>query len=219
MNISDAWIIGYAALLGLIGFIEPCSLGVSYAFLLQVKEVRPERKWGFAGAFLLSRAFLLALVGLLVAFLSQQFRVLQSWTFLLIGSFFILAGILALLQQQMRSVQTGMEWMSKLTQLPGVLGTLMGPMIPVCSIPLLAILLGSNLTLGTIWLGFVSLFVFGAMLSFPLLLLLWWSVSIEWLQRLYAVMQRYRWVTSALLIGLGGLIMVSSRWWQTTLIQ
>lgn len=159
--------------LGLLGFIEPCTIGAS---LLTVKYLEEESGWSKAQymlIFSLVRALLIGMVGLLVALLGSRFFAFQQSIWIVLGLVYAGLGILYL------SGRSG--WLSRrlgpsLGTFPrsrgsAILGLIMGFNIPACAAPLLFVLLANTAASAQTWTqGFISMALFGLALSLPLVL-------------------------------------------------
>ncbi len=178
--------------LGLLGFIEPCSIGANGIFLgyLQKKDrsVRIRETVRFA----LGRSVILGLFGLSVAFLGSLVFSAQKGFWLVLGLLYLALGVLVILN-------AGFGWgifgrLSVGEFLPRHhalgMGFLFGFNLPACAYPLLLVLLGRSVTSGAAW-GFAALFVFGLALSLPLLPL---ALS-ERTEKIFARLSRFSSVT------------------------
>jgi cytochrome c-type biogenesis protein len=152
---------------GLLGFIEPCSIGANIIFLgyLQAREMG--KVWE-AIKFTLTRALFLGLIGLLVGVLGQPVRTGTYSYSLILGVAYVGLGLLSLWWSYrgtgLASLDLG-RYLPKEGALP--LGVVFGLTAPACSLPLFLALLGLGAIEGA-WAGFVSLFLFGLALSAPL---------------------------------------------------
>jgi cytochrome c-type biogenesis protein len=159
---------------GLIGFIEPCSVGANLIFLSYLNRMENrKRAWLEALKFTLSRSLFLGSIGLATAYLGQQLISLQHVYNLILGASFIVLGILYLLRKQMIIRWPVLDLSRILEKRQGravTMGIIFGLSAPACSAPLLLVLIGQSATL-TLVQGFVSLFLFGLALSFPLLVI------------------------------------------------
>jgi len=78
----------FPLLLGLLGFFEPCSLGINSIFLRYIHKLELSKRLGETLIFTLVRGFILSLVGLSVAFVGKKVFTFQSSYFIILGVFF-----------------------------------------------------------------------------------------------------------------------------------
>ena len=80
--------------LGLLGFIEPCSMGSTLVFIkfLEGKEARAKTFQVFI--FALTRALFIGMLGLLAAYLGMVFLGVQKTFWIILGAVYIAIGIL-----------------------------------------------------------------------------------------------------------------------------
>jgi cytochrome c-type biogenesis protein len=152
---------------GLVGFIEPCSIGANIIFLGYLNS-RAETKIFEALKFTVTRASFLGLVGLAVGFLGQSLRIGAYSYSLLLGILYMAIGALGLVWAYRGGGFSSMDlgrYFSKEGAVP--LGVLFGLSAPACSLPLFVALIGLGALKGA-WVGFLTLFLFGLALSAPL---------------------------------------------------
>jgi len=195
--------------LGLLGFIEPCSIGSTVLFIKYLEGKSGVEKMLQTGVFTLTRALLMGLLGMLAALLGPLFVDMQQGVWLLLGSVYLLIGLLfltgrgALLQQRIGP---------SLARVSGIrgslgLGLLFGLNIPACAAPIIFALLGTTALTGGASLGvgggFLSMVLFGLALSLPLVLAVVWRRARGWLDRLAGLSSRVPVITGLLFVGLG----------------
>lgn len=195
--------------LGLLGFVEPCSVGSHLIFLKFLDQLPARQQWVQTLVFTLVRAVFMGLLGVLAAFVGTRFLGLQQGVWIALGSFYVLLGLVYL--------GGGAPWIIRHTDrlLPtlapttgGVgLGVVFGLNIPACAAPLLAVLLGSAAAQGSsggnVAYGGFSLLVFGLALSSPLVLAVFTRVGRRMLTAIARIAGRMpRW-TGAVLVALG----------------
>jgi cytochrome c-type biogenesis protein len=155
---------------GLLGFVEPCSIGANIIFLGYL-QARKAGKILEAIKFTITRALFLGLIGLLVGVVGQPMRTGTYSYSLLLGATYVFLGILGLWWSYrgtgLASLDLG-RYLPREGALP--LGVIFGLTAPACSLPLFLALLGLGAIEGA-WVGFVSLFLFGLALSAPLVLI------------------------------------------------
>lgn len=166
--------------LGLLGFVEPCSIGSSLVFIKYVEGQSAATKICRVGVFALTRALFIGALG----------------AFYAVGK----AGFL------MRSFGPSLARLVGLRGSIG-LGLLFGLNIPACAAPLIFAQLGAAAlgggAGGTVALGFVSLGLFGLALSAPLVLAVLWQPGRRLLDWLAGLSVRVPIVIGLVLIGLG----------------
>ena len=175
--------------LGLLGFVEPCSLGANAVFLSHVAPLSGWRRVAEALTFTLSRGVFLGLLGAAAGTVGGAVLALQRWYILALGVVFVLLGVLVLTDgsrylPRLRGLGVGQLQQVHSTAL--LLGVVFGLSAPVCATPLLAALVARSLPLGTAG-GFLQLFVFGVAMSAPLLGLAVWRGWQQGLRRLRAL--------------------------------
>lgn len=196
--------------LGLLGFVEPCSVGSHLLFLKYVEQGPAPRRVAQTTLFTLTRAGFMATLGVLAALIGARFTGLQQALWAALGVLYAVLGLIYL--------GGGAGWLIRQLNriLPGTAGTagsvglgvLFGLNIPACAGPLLAVLLGSTAAQaaagGGVAYGASTLFVFGLALSSPLVLAVFTRPGrriLEAIARLSARMPRW---TGAVLVALGG---------------
>jgi cytochrome c-type biogenesis protein len=158
--------------LGLLGFIEPCSIGANGIFLgyLQTKE-RSTRLFEIL-KFSLGRSAVLGLFGLSITFVGSFIFSAQKGFWLFLGLLYLALGIIVILNARFRwglfsRLSMGRLMPDQKSHSVG-LGLLFGLNLPACAYPLVVALLGRSALSGAAW-GFATLFVFGLALSLPLI--------------------------------------------------
>ena len=158
---------------GLLGFVEPCSMGANFVFLAYLRGRPFAEQLGHALSFVLSRALFLGLLGAGVAWLGRSFAAGAYLYSAGLGALYILMGFLAL------GVYFGVftlpvgdlgSWLQKKSGLALPLGVAFGLSAPICAAPLFLALLGQA-GLAGVARGFASLFLFGLALSIPFLVI------------------------------------------------
>ena len=197
------------AALGLVGFIEPCSIGSSLIFIKYLERKEAARKLAETVLFAATRAVFIGALGMLAVLLGTAFLGLQKGAWILLGAIYVFIGSLYLAgwaRVLMLSVGPSLASLSGARGSVG-LGMLFGLNIPACAAPLLVILLGGaaagGATGSTLAGGFVSLAVFGLALSLPLVLAVLFAPArraLDWLAGLSGRMPVW---TGVVLIALG----------------
>ncbi len=158
--------------LGLLGFVEPCTIGGHLIFLQTQKARARAERWRAIAAFVVARAAVAGLFGAGAALLGQRLIAFQSGLWLVFGLAYLLAG-LALMRARARwmrlriALAPGAWWRAAS---PLLLGLAFGLGVPACAAPILFVLLGLGASTGAVAAGFAQMAVFGLFLSLPLAL-------------------------------------------------
>lgn len=157
--------------LGLLGFVEPCSVGANGIFLGYLQEKDRNTRLRETGKFALVRSAVLGLFGLGIAFLGGLVFPVQKGFWLFLGLLYLTLGVAVILNARFRWGIFGRLSPGRLLSQgkdPSLgLGLLFGLNLPACAYPLILVLLGQGAAYGALW-GFAALFVFGLALSLPL---------------------------------------------------
>ena len=195
--------------LGLLGFIEPCSIGSTLVFVKAVEGRPASTKVAQVAIFTLTRGAFIGLLGALAVFIGAGFLGLQKAAWVLLGLLYAGIGLLYLSGRAglvMTSLGPGL---SRLSGLGGsvALGVFFGLNIPACAAPLLFALLGTAAASGAggaaLAEGFTSLGLFGLALSLPLVVMVLFARArgvLDWLAGLSRRIPRW---TGLLMILLG----------------
>lgn len=155
---------------GLLGFVEPCSIGANIIFLGYLRA-RKAGKILEAIKFTITRAIFLGLIGLLVGVVGQPMRTGTYSYSLLLGVAYVVLGLVGLWWSFRGTGFAPLDlgrYLPKEGAFP--LGVVFGLTAPACSLPLFLALLSLGAIEGA-WVGFLSLFLFGLALSAPLVLI------------------------------------------------
>jgi cytochrome c-type biogenesis protein len=195
--------------LGLVGFIEPCSIGASLVFIKYLEGKSDAAKVSQMAIFAATRAIFIGGLGILAAVLGAAFLNLQRGGWIVLGSIYAAIGVLYV-TGRIRILMFSLG--PSLMRLSGVqgsatLGLLFGLNIPACAAPLLLALLGAaaagGAAGGTLASGFVALALFGFALSLPLVAAVLFAPARRALDWLAALSERLPLWTGLLLIALG----------------
>ena len=196
--------------LGLLGFVEPCSIGSTLIVVKHLENKPSASKLAELGAFALTRAAFIGLLGVLAVLVGTAFLRLQRGAWIALGTGYAVIGLLYLTGRAgllMRSVGPTLGRVSGLYASVG-LGVLLGFNIPACAAPLLIVLLGTAAAGGAagamLATGFISLALFGLALSLPLIVAVLFAPARHGLDRLAGLSRRLPLWTGLLLIALGG---------------
>ncbi len=206
MTTSIPTLLAVAFGLGLLGFIEPCTIGSHLVFVKYLEGKNRGEQLAQTATFALTRALFIGLLGALMAFVGATFLDLQRGFWFVLGASYIALGVVYLLGKQGGISRTlGPRFTGKGTKHGALaLGFVLGFNIPACAAPLLAALLGATLGTATVTLGFLALALFGLALSLPLVVAVFWEPARSFLSRLATRLSNVpRW-TGLLFIVLGG---------------
>ena len=160
--------------LGLLGFIEPCTIGSSLLFLHYLEGRSPREQLAQTLAFTVTRGVLMGLLGMAAVFVGTAFVGFQKGAWAVMGAAYMALGLAYLtgsVDRLKRSLGAGL---GRLDPRKGamVLGAIFALNIPACAGPLLAALLGAAALTQAAnpGRGFVMLAVFGLALSMPIAL-------------------------------------------------
>ncbi len=165
------YLLALAVGLGLLGFVEPCSIGANMVFLDHLREKGRGERLRETAKFALVRSAVLGLFGLGIAFVGGSVFAAQKGFWLLLGLLYLALGVAVILNARFRWGLFGRVSLGRLLPERGGrslgLGLLFGLNLPACAYPLMLALLGPGAASGPL-LGFAALFVFGLALSLPL---------------------------------------------------
>ncbi len=168
---SELYFLALAFGLGLLGFVEPCSVGAHGLFLGYLREKDRSERLKESAKFALSRSIVLGLFGLGIAFLGSFIFPVQKGFWLFLGLLYLALGVAIILNARFRWGLFGRVSLERLVprhkDYSSGLGLLFGLNLPACAYPLIVALLGQGAVSGAAW-GFAALFVFGLALSLPL---------------------------------------------------
>ncbi len=191
--------------LGLLGFVEPCTIGGHLIFLDTQKNRSSGEKTRAVAVFIIVRSIVAGLFGAFIAFLGHKMISMQTGLWLVFGLIYIALGLVFL---------TGRAgWMKHQANLapaawkrarnPLVLGLAFGLNIPACAAPILFALLSLAATTGTIATGFLMMFLFGLFLSLPLALFAFIPSLANRLDSLANWLGRVHWLIGLIFVALG----------------
>ena len=202
-------IIWLPVMLGLFGFIEPCSIGSSMVFIKYLEGKESAHKLTQVIVFAMVRALFMGVLGLLAFWLGTAFLGLQKGLWVVFGAIYVFIGILYITgKSKILTVSMG-PGLSRLSGLSGsvVLGLLFAFNIPACAAPLIFALLGTVAARGAaggeLPSGFVSLAIFGTALSLPLVLAVLVPPAQRVLDRLAGLSRKLPFWTGVVLITVG----------------
>ena len=191
--------------LGLLGFIEPCTIGGHLLFLDTQNGRSTKQKSKALAVFLLTRSLMAGLFGILIALFGQKLISVQTNIWMFFGLFYVAIGILFLskktswVKQQINFAPT--KW--KTAKNPFILGIAFGFNIPACAAPILFGLLGLVATTNSVLAGFSMMFLFGLVLSLPLLPFLLIPKLAGYLVKLSQKLKQMPWIIGTVFVALG----------------
>ena len=195
--------------LGLIGFVEPCSLGSTLIVVKHLEGKSSATKLAQVSIFAGTRAVFIGLLGMLAVALGTAFLGLQRGAWIVLGALYVLLGLVYVVGKAgVLSVSLGPS-LARLSNVRGSagLGVLFGLNIPACAAPLLVALLSAaaagGAAGGTLISGFVSLALFGFALSLPLVMAVLFEPARRAIDWLAGLSRRLPFWTGLLLIALG----------------
>jgi cytochrome c-type biogenesis protein len=196
--------------LGLLGFIEPCSVGAHLLFLKLIEGRPRAAKLRQVAIFASIRALFIGSLGALAALLGQSLFALQRGGWLALGVLYTALGVLYLTGKATLLMRRLGPAVSRLSdgRASATLGLLFGLNIPACAAPLLLAILGAVAieggTLGApLVQGFAILATFGLALSLPVAVLVVWHWAAIRLDRIMARAGALPIVTGLVLLALG----------------
>lgn len=195
--------------LGLFGFVEPCSIGSTLVMVKQIEERTPQQQITQTVVFAVTRALFIGAAGLLAVALGSAFLGLQQTAWLILGSFYIALGILYMRGKASVLMRSFGPHLARMRGVRGsvLLGLFFGLNIPACAAPLILALIGAAAADGATGAafvsGFVSLAIFGLALSLPLVVAVFFEPARRGLDWLAALSRRMSLWTGVLLVGLG----------------
>ena len=192
--------------LGLIGFVEPCSIGSTLVFLKHLEGRHAAARLFETVLFATARAVSVGMLGALAALVGALFLDLQRGAWIALGVLYAALGLLLVLRQGrvlMVSLGPGLKRLGSARGSLG-LGLLFGLNIPACAAPLLlALLAGAAGSGATALEGFAMLAVFGLGLSLPIIAVVLIPSAHGLLDRVAALSGRFPVAAGLVLAGLG----------------
>ncbi len=191
--------------LGLLGFVEPCTVGGHLIFLRTLIERSLPARLFATLTFTLARMLMMGTFGALAALLGQHLIKAQTGFWLVFGSLYMLIGIAygfgraGVIKRRLDVAPA--TW--KATKSPLVLGIAFGLSIPACAAPILFALIGLSAGGGAVALGFVVMAAFALALSAPLVLFATSSSATSLAARLMRDRPAMRWAFAVVFLALG----------------
>lgn len=191
--------------LGLLGFVEPCTVGSSLLFVKYLEDRPGSGKVRATLLFTLTRALFIGALGGVAALVGAAFLDVQRGFWFFLGALYVGLGTFYLLGKQGLLMRTLGPGLARVGEARGAaaLGILFGLNIPACAAPLLGALLTATAGATDIARGVVAMSVFGLALSLPLVVVVFWDRGRRWLDRLAALSARVPLWTGVVFVGLG----------------
>jgi len=195
--------------LGLLGFIEPCSIASSLIFVKFLEGKSAATKLAHTLIFAATRAAFIGALGVAAVLVGSAFIGYQKAAWVVLGLLYALLGLLLITGRASRLMVAIGPRISGLSggNASASLGILLGLNIPACAAPLLAALLAMVAATGAsgaaLAAGFVSLALFGLALSLPLVAAVFSQRARRLLDKLAHQAARYPKWAGLLLVVLG----------------
>lgn len=194
---------------GLMGFVEPCSIGSTLLVVKQIEGRAVREKITQIVIFAATRAIFIGLLGVLATVVGSAFLGFQRGAWFLLGMIYVALGAMYLSGRAGLLTHALGPSLQRLRGADGAvaLGLLLGLNIPACAAPLLLALLGfaaaGGASAADLSGGFVALALFGLALSLPLVVAVFFAPARAILDRLALLSRRIpRW-TGILFLLLG----------------
>ena len=192
--------------LGLLGFIEPCTIGAHMLFLRAIEGSETRARQRAVAIFALARTLTIGAVGAGFVIVGQRLVGVQTGLWLIFGTVYMVIGLAYLLDRKRYVTQrislVPQRW--KQARNPAVLGLAFGLNIPACAAPILFGLFGLAAGAGTLVTGFSMMALFGLALSLPLIVMVrTGGAGFGWLDRLRAHPRRMRLILGTVFALLG----------------
>ncbi len=195
--------------LGLLGFIEPCSIGSTFLFVKYLETKNSTNKLTQTIVFAATRAVFIGLLGVLAVLIGEAFLGFQRAAWFILGAIYILLGsAYAIGKTQALRLPLGPN-LARASRLRGsaLIGLLFGLNVPACATPLIFAMLATAAASGasgtTLLAGFISLGLFGLALSLPLVTVLLFEPGQRGLNALMSLSQRFPIWAALILVALG----------------
>ncbi len=195
--------------LGLVGFVEPCSIGTTLLFVKSLESHDSARKLAQVATFMATRAVFMGALGLAAIALGAAFLGWQRLAWAVFGTLYVVAGLLYAGGRAGWLAHTLGPGLGRFASVDGAaaLGGLFALNIPACAAPLLFALIGATASGGAGGMspltGFVSLALFGVALSLPVAVMVAFPRTRRFLDAFAGLSRRAPFWTGLTLIGLG----------------
>ncbi|SEW31143.1 cytochrome c-type biogenesis protein [Aliiroseovarius sediminilitoris] len=191
--------------LGLLGFIEPCTIGAHMLFLGGQRARSMGQRISAAFIFILARLVVMGGFGGLIVVLGQRLIGVQTSAWLVFGAIYLGLGfaIISGWDKTMRHHIGFAPERWKVASNPLLQGLAFGLNIPACAAPILFGLMGTATFSGSAATGFLMMAVFALALSLPLVPLSIIPGLARPLERLADWLRPRRWLVGVIFVGLG----------------
>jgi cytochrome c-type biogenesis protein len=178
--------------LGLLGFVEPCTVGSSLLFVKYLEGKRAAEKLLETVVFAATRAVFIGGLGAAAGLVGSLLLGLQRGFWIFLGAIYLTLGLIYLARRQSFLMRVFGPRLARVGKARGAaaLGVLFGLNIPACAAPLLAVVMGASLGAASVAQGFLMMALFGLALSVPLVVLVLSGRARRWLDRLAALSAR-----------------------------
>lgn len=204
---SAALLIALPLGLGLLGFVEPCTVGSSLLFLYYLEGRSANEQLRQTLIFAFVRALLMGLLGVAAVMVGAAFVDFQRSAWVFMGAAYLLLGVAYLTGHVDRLKRSAGLRLGKLQGHRGaaLIGAIFAFNIPACAGPLLLALLGTAAVAeaNNYGRGFLMLAVFGLALSVPIAAAVVWAPGRKILERLGAYSASAPKIIGALFLLLG----------------
>ena len=204
-------LLAVSAGLGLLGFVEPCTIGSSLLFVKYLEGRTTPSKVRATTVFAVTRGLFLGALGAGAALIGSAALDLQRGFWIVLGLAYAGVGAVFLVGKTGRLMRTVGPALSRAGRDRGAaaLGLLFGLNVPACAAPLLAAVLAATFGAGAVLRGALYLGIFGLALSLPLLAAVVSERGARWVDRLAGLSRRAPVLTGLVFVGLG----LWSVWW------
>lgn len=191
--------------LGLLGFIEPCTIGGHLIFLETQASRTGSARVSALITFVIARTFVAGSFGALIAVVGQFMISAQTGLWLMFGLLYgaiglaVLFGAGSVVKAPIRLSPE--SW--RRARHPVTLGVAFGLNIPACAAPILFGLLAMAASAGTVLSGFWMMAVFGFALSLPLVPILFVPRLATALENLAGKLKQRNWILAIVFLVLG----------------
>lgn len=191
--------------LGLLGFIEPCTIGAHVLFLGAQRTRGMRQRLSAVTIFLVAKVVVMGGFGGLIVILGQRLIGVQTGAWVVFGAIYLCFGLGFLIgwERALRH-RIGLapeHW--KAAHNPLIQGLAFGLNIPACAAPILFGLTGTAVASGSAATGFLMMAIFAVGLSMPLLPLSAVPRLAASLDRLADWLRPRRWVFGVIFLALG----------------
>ena len=191
--------------LGLIGFVEPCTIGAHMLFLGAQRTRTLRRRLATVAIFLAARVVIMGGFGGLIVVLGQRLIGVQTGAWIVFGAVYLLLGLGFLFGWE-RTLRQRISFAPehwRAASNPLIQGLAFGLNIPACAAPILFGLMGTAMASGSVATGFLMMAIFAVGLSLPLLPLTVVPRFAASLDRLAAWLRPRRWLFGSIFVALG----------------